>query len=48
MRDRVSASRFIPICIQMVAQVFNLCMRRLKPVATKNYLMIAAWYEKTD
>jgi hypothetical protein len=31
----------IPICIQMVAQVFNLCMRRLKPAATKNYLMIA-------
>jgi len=25
----------------MVAQVFNLCMRRLKPAATKNYLMIA-------
>jgi len=29
----------------MVAQVFNLCMRRLKPAATKNYLMIATWYE---
>jgi hypothetical protein len=28
----------------MVAQVFNLCMRRLKPAATKNYLMIATWY----
>ena len=25
----------------MVAQVFNLCLRRLKPVATHNYLMIA-------
>jgi hypothetical protein len=35
----------IPICIQMVAQVFNLCMRRLKPAATKNYLMIATWYD---
>jgi len=25
----------------MVAQVFNLCIRRLKPAATKDYLMIA-------
>jgi hypothetical protein len=30
----------IPICIQMVAQVFNLCMCRLKPADTPNYLMI--------
>ena len=29
----------------MVAQVFNLCMRRLKPAATQNYLMIATWYQ---
>jgi hypothetical protein len=31
----------IKIWIQMVAQVFNLCLRRLKPVATHNYLLIA-------
>jgi len=29
----------------MEAQVFNLCLRRLKPAATKNYLMIATWYK---
>jgi len=38
----------IPICIQMVAQVFNLCMCRLKPAATKNYLMIATLYENSS
>jgi hypothetical protein len=29
------------LIIQLVAQVFNLCKRRLKPAATKNHLMIA-------
>ena len=48
MRDGAAASRFIPICFQMVAQVFNLCMRRLKPAANKNYLKIATWYGQAD
>ena len=32
----------------MVAQVFNLCKRRLKPAASKNHLMIATRYEMTS
>jgi hypothetical protein len=30
--------------IKQVARAFSLCMRRLKPAATKNYLIIATWY----
>jgi hypothetical protein len=32
--------QIIPIYLQMVAQVFNLCMRRLKPAVTQNYLLV--------
>jgi hypothetical protein len=40
------AGLFLSIYLQMAAQFFNLCQRRLKPAATKSYLIIAARHDK--